>query len=126
MRLVPLIAALAVLVAGCGGADRSGASADSGVTGRVVRGPLCPVVQEGAPCPDEPYEADVRILNANGELVTTVHSGKDGRFVVRLEPGRYVLEGVERAEVLFAKPVDVVVEPHAFTHAVVVFDTGIR
>lgn len=126
MRLVPVIAALAVLVAGCGDADRSGASADSGVTGRVVRGPLCPVVQEGLPCPDEPYEADVRIRDTSGDVVTTVRSGKDGRFVVTLEPGRYVLEGVERAEVFFAKPVDVVVEPHAFTPAVVVFDIGIR
>jgi hypothetical protein len=126
MRLLPFIAMLALLTTGCGSSDGPRAAVDSGVEGLVVRGPLCPVLQSGVPCPDEPHEADVRILTANGDVVATVHTDKGGRFVVKLEPGGYVLVGVEQAELFFAKPVDVVVKPHAFTRAVVVFDTGIR
>ncbi|MEX0817649.1 MAG: hypothetical protein WD027_09390 [Gaiellales bacterium] len=125
--LVPL-ALIAVLALGCG-ADREAAGpADSGVRGVVLLGPSCPVVQENVPCPDQPFEATIRVLDpGSSDVVATTSSGKDGRFVVRLAPGRYVLEGVSPGEAFpFAKPVDVTVRPHAFTSATVAFDTGIR
>jgi hypothetical protein len=52
--------------------------------------------------------------------VATVHSGADGRFVVSLEPGHYVLMTEQ------GSPLDVIVGPHSFAQAVVEYDTGIR
>jgi hypothetical protein len=125
--LVPLVL-IAVLALGCGAEREAAGLADSGVRGVVLLGPTCPVVQENVPCPDKPCEAKIRVLDpGSSDVVATTSSGKDGRFVVRLAPGRYVLEGVSPGEALpFAKPVDVTVRPHAFTSATVAFDTGIR
>lgn len=125
--LVPLVL-IAVLALGCGAEREAAEPVDSGVRGVVLLGPSCPVVQENVPCPDEPFEATIRVLDpGSSEVVATTSSGKDGRFVARLAPGRYVLEGVSSGEALpFAKPVDVTVRPHAFTGATVAFDTGIR
>ena len=94
VRLLVLVLALVAAVAACGAAAK--APADSGVRGRVFIGPLCPVVQEGVPCPDAPFEASIRIRRESGKAVKTVRSGKDGRFRVNLAPGRYVLSPCRR------------------------------
>jgi hypothetical protein len=125
--LVPLVL-IAILALGCGSEQEAAAPADSGVRGLVLLGPHCPAEQADMPCPDEPFEAEIRVVDpGSGEVVATTRSGKDGRFVVELAPGSYMLEGVSPGEAFpFAKPVDVTVEPHAFTNATVAFDTGIR
>jgi hypothetical protein len=120
MRRLLALAALALGLAACGGQSAQTPSGDSGIRGQVLRGPLCPVVTQDDPCPDEPYATDVRVLAASGTLVATVRSGTDGRFVVRLEPGHYVLMTEQ------GSPLDVIVDPHSFAHAVVEYDTGIR
>jgi hypothetical protein len=114
-------------LASCGG-DGSGAPADSGIRGRALLGPTCPVVTEDMPCPPEHYEGEIRVLAAGSrEVVATVRSGEDGRFEVLLEPGDYVLQGVSPPSGFpFAKALDVTVRPHAFARANVAFDTGIR
>jgi hypothetical protein len=125
--LLPLVL-IAILALGCGAEREAGEPVDSGVRGIVLLGPSCPVEQANEPCPEKPYEADIRVVDADsGEVVATTSSGKDGRFVVRLAPGRYVLEGVSPGEAFpFAKPVDITVRPDTFTSATVAFDTGIR
>ncbi|MGH2995402.1 MAG: hypothetical protein ACRDON_11620 [Gaiellaceae bacterium] len=117
---------IALWLSACGGG--AGAPEDSGIRGRALLGPTCPVVTEDMPCPPEPYEAEIRVLAAgSSEVVATVQSGKDGRFEIRLEPGDYVLEGVSPPGAFpLAKPVDVTVRSHAFARATVAFDTGIR
>lgn len=127
MRPASVVAALALAgtLAACGGE----APADSGVEGMVLLGPQCPVVQEGVPCPDKPFAAEIRVVEAgSGDLVATVRSSADGRFRVRLAPGDYVLEPVSPGEsgLPFGKPVDVTVRAHSFTQVSVTFDTGIR
>ena len=126
LRLLAL-GLIALAVSACG-EGASSAPEDSGIRGRVLLGPTCPVVTEDMACPPEPYEAEIRVLaGGSGEVVATVRSGKNGHFEVLLAPGDYVLEGVSPAGTFpFAKPVDVRVPPHAFTRATVAFDTGIR
>lgn len=119
--LVPLLLALVA----CGGGG--GAGGEARIRGTVVAGPQCPVVQEGSPCPDRPVpDAQVVVSTAQGERVTTVRSGPDGRFEVSVAPGRYVLtvEGLQGIQ--FAKPVEVTVRAGEAAEATVLLDTGIR
>jgi hypothetical protein len=60
------------------------------------------------------------------KVVLTVRSGKDGRFRVRLPPGRYVVEPVSASRFPAAKPEPATVHAHRFTRVTVSFDSGIR
>jgi hypothetical protein len=121
---------LAILVVGavaCGH-ELSSAGLDSGIRGRVVAGPQCPVEQVGSPCPNKPVSAELNVKDQGGHVVTMVKSGDDGRFEVGLEPGTYLLEPARTPNSPFfiGKPVTVRVQPNRFAAVTVVLDTGIR
>ena len=83
------IALVVLLLAGCG----AGVSAppNTGITGQVLVGPLCPVQIQGQPCPDQPVQATVQVLDTSGGQVTRFQTDDQGRFTVNLAPGNYVL-----------------------------------
>ena len=56
------------------------ATATSGITGVVLIGPMCPVMREDAPCPDQPFAATLLIRDSQGRELCTVSSGDAGRF----------------------------------------------
>ena len=126
------VARIAVLVitaalAACGAGEAT--PPDSGVKGRVLIGPMCPVVQEGVPCPDRPFQATIEVRRVStGKVVATVRSGKDGRFRVNLAPGRYILEpqSPNAGAPPYAGPVPARVRAHRFTHVKITYDSGIR
>ena len=93
-------------------------------------GPVCPVEREGTPCPDRPYAgARLRITERGAsDVVTTVTADDEGRFVVQLPPGEYVVDGgpTQGRPLPFAGPVDATVHPGEYTTVTVPFDTGIR
>jgi hypothetical protein len=126
MRRTFLVVLLVGAVA-CGSKTLS-ATLDSGIRGRVVAGPQCPVEQVGSPCPDKPVSTDLNVQDENGGVVAVAHSGEDGRFEVGLDPGTYVLEPARTPGTgfMFGKPVSVVVRAHRFASVTVVLDTGIR
>ena len=126
--LVPLLAlSLLALAATCGD-DGVPPPADSGIEGTVTIGPMCPVVQEGTECPDQPFEATITVLDEGGDEVTEVTSGEDGRFRVALPPGRYTL--VPQSPNAGAPPQAgeqaVEVRDGAYTQVAVQYDSGIR
>jgi hypothetical protein len=127
MRRLLALSLIAPALSACGDGGPA-AVPDSGIRGRALLEPTCPVVTEDMPCPPEPYEGEIWVLAAGSdELVATVRSGPDGRFEVRLAPGDYVLEGDATAESFpYAKPVAVTVGAGEFTRATLAFDTGIR
>jgi hypothetical protein len=99
---------------------------DSGVRGKVLYGPTCPVERPGERCV-RPYEATLRIRQrATHKLVATVRSADDGRFRVRLAPGRYVIVPVSGRPYPQASPQRVRVRRHEFTRVTIRFDSGIR
>ncbi|MBI4259066.1 MAG: hypothetical protein HY658_00735 [Actinobacteria bacterium] len=135
-RLLLLLPAALLALAGCRDpsppADGGSPTADgrSGIEGVVLVGPQCPVVQEGSPCPDEPYSAEIRILDqGTQELVETVVSGSDGRFRVALPPGSYLLDPQRpdpSAPFPIAGPIPVTVVEGEYTSVTISYDTGIR
>jgi hypothetical protein len=101
----------------------------SGIEGRVTIGPQCPVLEEGVPCPDRPYQAELRVLEeSSGRVVVTFTSGADGRFRVDLPPGRYVLDPGEPLLVdePRAEKMTINVEAGSYTEVTVRFDSGVR
>lgn len=110
-----------------GGGDPS--AGRSGVEGRVLAGPTCPVEMATSPCPARPVQTTVRVLAASpgNAAVTTFRTEEDGSFRVTLDPGDYLLvPEVEDTGALFAKPTNVTVPADGFAHVDVLLDTGIR
>lgn len=126
MLLILALLTLALSACGAGGPTNP---PDSGIRGLVTLGPTCPVQTENDPEPcATTYAATLEIHEqASDKLVTTVSSGADGRFEVRLAPGTYRIVP-QVAEVLpIAAPVDdIVVAAGQFTEVQVDFDSGIR
>jgi hypothetical protein len=120
-----LLAACAEGAAGDGGGTPTG---DSGISGIVTLGPTCPVQREDSPCPDKAYQATLRVVDANGDVVATVKTAEDGTFRVAVPPGTYTVDAGPPHSGGFpvAHPVEVTVEAHGFTEVTVQFDTGIR
>jgi hypothetical protein len=119
MRLVLL---LTLVLAACGG---SAASSDSGIRGQAV------VMSCGVPFTEEecrnppPYVGEINVRRPYGRpIIRTIRSAPDGRFEVRLPPGRYVLES--EGSLPFLKAVDAIVRAHRFTDVRPAFDSGIR
>jgi hypothetical protein len=119
-------ACILALLSGCARSSISG-SGDSGVQGRVLVGPTCPVEQAGSACPDRPLATDLEIVRGS-DVVATVHSGSDGSFRVALEPGRYTIRPGENTTGGLPRgtPVGVTVSSHSFASVTVTFDSGIR
>ncbi len=108
-----------------GSACASAAAPPSGLTGRVMIGPTCPVQRLGERC-ERPYRTEIVVLRARDQRrVTLFRSGSDGRFRVRLTPGRYVLEAASPGLPRLT-PLQVTVRAGRFTAVTIVFDSGIR
>jgi hypothetical protein len=104
-------------------------TAASGIAGRVLIGPTCPVVRPDDPCPDRPFVAAIVVRNAQGTAVCTTSSGEDGRFQVGLPPGGYELDpqsGAPGGLPSAPPPQSVTVEPGRYIEVTVTFDSGIR
>jgi hypothetical protein len=126
MARVSLSLALVALVA-CGGrSEPSGSS--SGVAGRVVAGPTCPVETEASPCEPRAVQTDVAIESADGEDLRSVPTEADGSFRVALAPGRYLLTPRPPAgdPDLLPRSLTVTVEAGRFVRVTLVLDTGLR
>jgi hypothetical protein len=116
---------LAVILAGCGGAEPP---AGTGVEGVVTIGPMCPVVQVGQPCPDKPYAAKLTVVNPSGKAITRASADADGRFRIPLEAGDYLLQAEATDDGPFPGPASLSfsVSEGAWTRLEVILDSGIR
>jgi hypothetical protein len=103
------------------GAPPIGASGDSGIAGRVVAWPVCPVETGEPQCAGRPIAARIAVSGAADQ---TVEVGEDGLFQVTVPPGNYVLEAT--AEGMPCKPVDIAVPSGEIVQAEIRCDTGIR
>ena len=123
MKLQFITGILILLLATC---STQPASSDSGVEGQVFIGPVCPVVQEGQECPDQPYQATLTVNNSNGREIVKVQTDEQGRFKIPLEPGEYILHPESPNALPFAVEQTFMVEAGRFTQVIVAYDSGIR
>jgi hypothetical protein len=125
-HLLP-IALLLFATAACG--SRSGGSGQDigSIAGTVRIGPMCPVVQAGSPCPDQPWAGTIRVMTTTGTTVTETRSGKDGTFSVDVPTGTYdVVAKPEGMGPPTGDPRRVSVRAGATTKVALTLDSGIR
>lgn len=123
-----LVVGLTLVLLSCGSILDSDDSNGSGIEGTVLRGPMCPVVREDEPCPDQPFASSFHVFDAKDKKITTFQSDKQGHFRLVLAAGEYAIVPDESAPILFPKNQrkTVVVQPNQFTDVTLLFDTGIR
>ena len=125
LRIIASAVAAAVLLA-LGTASGAAGHVDSGIRGRVLYGPTCPVQRPGRSC-ERPYRASIAVRNEHtGTLVMRVRSGADGRFTVYLAPGSYLLVPRNGRPYPRAHSQTVSVRRNAFTAVTISYDSGIR
>jgi hypothetical protein len=120
-RIVPVL--VAVALAACGAGPGEG---ESGIRGRALAGPQCPVEMANSPCPDLPWEGTVVAIDTSTGDRFTTSTDADGRFELPLAPGTYDVSIDAGSDLPSAKPQTVTVEGGAFAEIVVSVDTGIR
>lgn len=99
---------------------------DSGIEGTVTIGPMCPVIQENVPCPDQPYQATLTVLTTSGKKIMQFQTDEQGVFKVELAAGDYVLHPESSNSLPFAADVPFTVKEHQFTQLEISYDSGIR
>lgn len=137
MQRLLLTGTLVIGIAACN-AGSTPAGQRSGVRGRVLSGPGCPVETQPVhpqttrpgkdPCEPRPARAEVRAVAVDsGAVVATVQSDTHGRFEVDLEAGQYELQAHDPDDGSAAgPPLLVTIRRQAVTEVVVTLDTGIR
>ena len=98
----------------------------SGIEGQVLLGPMCPVVQQGQECPDQPYPATLTVNSLNRVPIAQFQSDEQGRFQVMLAPGEYILHPESPNGLPFAGDQSFIVETGHYTQITVHYDSGIR
>jgi len=94
----------------------------SGVDGKVVAGPTCPVEQAGHPCPPRPVTDATVTATPGGK---TTHTDANGAFKLSLAPGSYTLSASSKS-VMRCTDETASVESHRYTTVTINCDTGIR
>ena len=100
----------------------------TGIQGRAMAGPTCPVVSDNDPaCDDRPLAGvTIIVLTANGTEAARATTDANGMFAFSLPPGPYTLEpGPAEGILRGSGPIPVVVGDAVVT-VDVPYDTGIR
>ncbi|MCR4283955.1 MAG: hypothetical protein NUV64_01375 [Parcubacteria group bacterium] len=101
---------------------------DSGVVGKVLLGPICPVVREGDDsCNDKLYAVIINVFSTgNDNFFSSIESDKDGNYKVMLPPGDYVL--IPKSGKMFPRCSEqaVTIKPSVLSEVNLSCDTGIR
>ncbi|WP_183095153.1 carboxypeptidase-like regulatory domain-containing protein [Nocardioides stalactiti] len=131
MREVLAVAVAGALLGACGQASPEAGRDRSGITGRVLLGPRCPVETVTESCDDEPaVGVEVTVAEqppgeayVTGRVVARTTTDADGAYRVSVPPGTYVVtaEAGMSCELMDAR-----VEPDGYSTVEIPCDTGIR
>jgi hypothetical protein len=131
VKRITLFAVAVALVAGVGAASPAATQTDSGLTGKVLRGPTTPVCRDDKPCYASFKGTLVftPVTTAGTAPVTPVReqTAPDGTYRVLLEPARYrVATGARSRFGNAVKPATVTVPQKGMRRVNFIVDTGIR
>ncbi len=98
----------------------------SGIEGRTVIGPLCPVARANHPCPPQPYPAKINVMGSVSQQVAQAQSDTQGQFRIDLPPGTYILMPVSPGIYPRAAPQTVTVLTSGYISVTIAYDSGIR
>ncbi len=101
-------------------------AADTGVEGQVTIGPMCPVVRLDQPCPDQPYQATLTVLDPAGKKIAQVQADANGLYKLALQPGDYILHPESPNAMPHSQDQPFTVITGQFTKLDIVYDSGIR
>ena len=130
-RLIPLLLVGALACHGSSSPTDVSSQAHGRLAGTVKIGPICPVEQEGNPCPTPPSAYAARKVLIYDEQRTrvlfTVDIDSQGLYSIDLVPGRYVVD-LKRNGIDRSSDVPKVIDIHAntVTNIDISIDTGIR
>lgn len=103
---------------------------NSGVQGKVMLGPTCPVMRDppDPQCADRPYQTTVTIFRSSDTThpYATTKSAADGSFKFSLPPGQYVLTAQGGQMLPRCNETSVTVGPSGYVTQDISCDTGIR
>ena len=132
-----LILVMKVIVVGC--ANNSSTSTQTNemkqeiaigtLTGKVMRGPMCPVERENKSCPPEPASGvKLLILTPAGREINSVVTDSQGVYGISLPPGTYRIEMPPLSGMEFTKdlPTTVIIIEGRERRLDIHIDTGIR
>jgi len=127
MTMKILLASIVLLTTACG-LLATPTPTDSGITGKVLVGPMCPVMIEGQDCPDQPYQATITVNSLEGRKIVQFETDDKGNFTVPLAPGEYILhpETPQGVPLPRAEEQSFTVKPGEYTRLMVTYDSGIR
>jgi hypothetical protein len=120
-RVVVAVLAVAATV----GSTAAAGSTASGLHGIVLRGPIAPMCVAEQPC-DAPARGFTLRFSRRGEIAGRVTTDSDGRYRIRLAPGRYPVRIGRKGSFKVPDPDTVRVQPGRFVRVGFKIDTGIR
>ena len=100
---------------------------ETGIKGKVLRGPTYPGPEIAGKSDEVPFRASFHVLDSEEE-VARFESDKNGCFKVLLPPGEYTIVPDESASILFPKrqKKEVTVPEDGFADVTLKFDTGMK
>jgi hypothetical protein len=121
------VLALTLALGSCAGpGDPAGESVGSGIRGRVVILPTCPVETVASPCPPKPVATTVVVEPEDGDI-RRIETETDGTFRVDLPPGRYLVSAQPPpGSMLVPVAQPVTVEAGGYGQVTVVLDSRLR
>lgn len=123
--LASALAAASIFVFASGSSGHS-STPDSGISGKVMIGPTCPVERPGRVC-ERPYHTSITIRREpKGTVVARVQSSDTGQFRIALAPGTYLLTPRNAHPYPRSSPRLATVHSHRYTSVVIHYDSGIR
>ncbi len=118
--------------AACPDSESINTGESSGIMGRVLLGPTCPVetIPPDPNCADKPYgDTRLAITTPDGSrVIKEFGSDLAGEFKIKISPGQYAIRSAAVANILpyCATNETIIVKKGKFTETVVHCDSGIR
>jgi hypothetical protein len=132
MTRIILVATLIIICSlnACSGVNPTtpDSTLSGGIEGTVTEGPMCPgpVPIGNNPCPDQPYQTSIAIIDTNKKQIELISTDHNGYFKILLPPGIYTLHPEPGEPFPIASDQTVLVEDGQYTQVTIIYDTGIR